>query len=94
MRARRLFCSIGYTLVQMLMKQRGPMTDSVVRLRSLSERTAAAATELLAGRRQGLRGYGAFVGPAVVASIAYMDPGNFATNIQAGARNYILHLEV
>jgi manganese transport protein len=28
----------------------------------------------------------AFVGPAVVASIAYMDPGNFATNIQAGAK--------
>ncbi len=26
-----------------------------------------------------------FAGPAVVASIAYMDPGNFATNIQAGA---------
>ena len=28
----------------------------------------------------------AFVGPAVIASIAYMDPGNFATNIQAGAK--------
>ena len=28
-----------------------------------------------------------FIGPAVVASIAYMDPGNFATNIQAGARH-------
>ena len=27
-----------------------------------------------------------FVGPAVIASIAYIDPGNFATNIQAGAR--------
>jgi manganese transport protein len=27
-----------------------------------------------------------FAGPAVIASIAYMDPGNFATNIQAGAR--------
>ncbi|KAA8616095.1 Nramp family divalent metal transporter [Salipiger aestuarii] len=26
-----------------------------------------------------------FIGPAVVASIAYMDPGNYATNIQAGA---------
>ncbi|MDX6523918.1 MAG: manganese transport protein [Gaiellales bacterium] len=26
-----------------------------------------------------------FLGPAFVASIAYMDPGNFATNIQAGA---------
>ncbi|MCP3722406.1 Nramp family divalent metal transporter [Paraburkholderia sp. CNPSo 3272] len=28
----------------------------------------------------------AFAGPAIVASIAYMDPGNFATNIQAGAK--------
>ena len=28
-----------------------------------------------------------FAGPAIVASIAYMDPGNFATNIQAGARH-------
>jgi manganese transport protein len=27
-----------------------------------------------------------FAGPAVMASVAYMDPGNFATNIQAGAR--------
>ena len=30
--------------------------------------------------------YLAFVGPAVVVSIAYIDPGNFATNIQAGAK--------
>ena len=34
----------------------------------------------------GLRASLAFAGPAVVASIAYMDPGNFATNIQAGAK--------
>jgi manganese transport protein len=27
-----------------------------------------------------------FLGPAFVASIAYMDPGNFATNIQGGAK--------
>jgi manganese transport protein len=27
-----------------------------------------------------------FAGPAVIASIAYMDPGNFATNIQAGSK--------
>ena len=26
-----------------------------------------------------------FIGPAFVAGVAYMDPGNFATNIQAGA---------
>jgi len=53
---------------------------------SLSDRTVEAAREVLAGRRRGLRGYLAFAGPAVVASIAYIDPGNFATNIQAGAR--------
>jgi manganese transport protein len=53
---------------------------------SLSDRTVAAARGVLDGQRRGLRGYLAFVGPAVVASIAYMDPGNFATNIQAGAR--------
>ena len=41
---------------------------------------------MLAGQRGGLRAYLAFVGPAVIASIAYMDPGNFATNIQAGAK--------
>jgi manganese transport protein len=68
------------------MKRRAATSDSVVRLGSLSERTTAAATDLLAGRRRGLAGYRAFVGPAVVASIAYMDPGNFATNIQAGAK--------
>jgi manganese transport protein len=33
-----------------------------------------------------LPAYWAFAGPAVIASIAYMDPGNFATNIQAGAK--------
>ncbi len=27
-----------------------------------------------------------FLGPAFIASVAYVDPGNFATNIQAGAR--------
>jgi len=26
-----------------------------------------------------------FLGPAFIASIAYVDPGNFATNIQGGA---------
>jgi manganese transport protein len=32
-----------------------------------------------------------FMGPAFVASVAYMDPGNFATNIQGGAQfGYLL----
>src|SRR3974377_574199 len=62
------------------------MIDEVVRQGSLTERTIAAAKGVLAGQRGGLRAYLAFAGPAVIASIAYMDPGNFATNIQAGAK--------
>jgi manganese transport protein len=53
---------------------------------TLSERTVAAARTVLAGERAGWRAYLAFAGPAVIASIAYVDPGNFATNIQAGAK--------
>jgi manganese transport protein len=53
---------------------------------SLTARSVAAARDVLAGRRSGLSARLAFVGPAVVASIAYIDPGNFATNIQAGAK--------
>jgi manganese transport protein len=53
---------------------------------SLSDRTTAEIRDVLAGRRQGWRSAMLFAGPAVIASIAYMDPGNFATNIQAGAQ--------
>ena len=60
------------------------MSDLVSRP-GLSERTARAVADRLAGRA-GWRNPLFFAGPAVVASIAYMDPGNFATNIQAGAR--------
>jgi manganese transport protein len=45
-----------------------------------------AAHAVLSGKHRGPGAYLAFLGPAVVASIAYMDPGNFATNIQAGAK--------
>ena len=48
--------------------------------------TASALGEALAGRRGRLATGWLFTGPAVVASIAYIDPGNFATNIQAGAK--------
>ena len=41
---------------------------------------------MLRGERNGWHSYLAFAGPAVIASIAYVDPGNFATNIQAGAK--------
>src|ERR1700755_1831046 len=63
------------------------MTAGVVAISArLSERTARAGQLTLAGGQRGVRRLLPFVGPAVVASIAYMDPGNFATNIQAGAK--------
>ncbi len=66
------------------------MADGHVR-RSLTEQTTFAIRESLAGRRRGMRAYLPFVGPAFICSVAYTDPGNFATNIQAGAKyNYSL----
>ena len=52
---------------------------------SLSEQTQREIREALTGQRRGWRAFLPFLGPAVVTSIAYIDPGNFATNIQAGA---------
>jgi len=61
------------------------MADASRRL-TLTERTRAGIRDVLEGRRRGLRRLLPFFGPAVVTSVAYIDPGNFATNIQAGAR--------
>lgn len=44
-----------------------------------------AARETLEGRRRGVLALLPFLGPAFVASVAYIDPGNFATNIQGGS---------
>jgi manganese transport protein len=67
------------------------MTEHILPLSTLTERTSAAIGAVLAGRRLRLADALLFAGPAVIASIAYMDPGNFATNIQAGARyGYVL----
>ena len=38
------------------------------------------------GRRRGIGAFLPFAGPAMVVSVAYIDPGNFATNIEGGAR--------
>jgi manganese transport protein len=63
-------------------------------MNSISDvRTSDAATQILGGRSQkrGLARILPFLGPAFIASVAYMDPGNFATNIQGGARfGYLL----
>jgi manganese transport protein len=61
---------------------------------------ASGAARLAAGARSVVRMYGGLrrmvplLGPAFVASIAYVDPGNFATNFQAGAEHGYLLLWV
>ncbi len=50
-----------------------------------------AAERSLRGERRGLRGVTPFLGPAFIAAVAYVDPGNFATNMAAGAQfGYLL----
>lgn len=50
--------------------------------------TVEAAADVLSGqsKKSALARLLPFLGPAFIASVAYMDPGNFATNIQGGAR--------
>ncbi len=62
------------------------MTDIVATRMTMTERTTSGIRAVLDGRSKGLARPLLFAGPAVIASIAYMDPGNFATNIQAGAK--------
>jgi manganese transport protein len=58
---------------------------------NLDASTVHAARVVLAGRRRGWRAILPFLGPAFIASVAYVDPGNFATNIQSGAQfGYLL----
>lgn len=52
---------------------------------TLSGRTQRTMAAVIGGERRGPLAMLAFVGPAVIASVAYMDPGNYATNIAAGA---------
>ena len=53
--------------------------------------TLKAAQEALDGHRTGPRALWPFLGPAFIASVAYLDPGNFATDVAAGAKyGYLL----
>src|SRR3954466_9811808 len=49
-------------------------------------RVLEAAQRSLTGERRGLRGIWPFLGPAFIAAVAYVDPGNFATNMAGGAK--------
>ncbi|MGO8835727.1 MAG: Nramp family divalent metal transporter [Roseiarcus sp.] len=60
------------------------MSEAMARS-GISDRTVENIREVLGGKARWSSPL-LFAGPAVIASIAYMDPGNFATNIQAGAK--------
>lgn len=49
-------------------------------------KTVLACRAAIEGKLKGIRAILPFLGPAFIASIAYMDPGNFATNIQSGSQ--------
>jgi manganese transport protein len=54
-------------------------------------RVLRAAQRSLRGERRGIRGLLPFLGPAFIAAVAYVDPGNFATNVAGGAKyGYLL----
>ncbi|MCA1295572.1 Nramp family divalent metal transporter [Paenibacillus sp. alder61] len=51
----------------------------------------AAAKAALNGEAKGIKRLLPFLGPAFIAAVAYLDPGNFATNITAGSKyGYLL----
>ncbi len=54
-------------------------------------RVLEAAQRSLRGERRGPRALWPFLGPAFIAAVAYVDPGNFATNMAGGAKfGYLL----
>lgn len=57
----------------------------VERLAKEKRSTRVAAQAVLDGKVRGLGAVLPFLGPAFIACVAYIDPGNFATNIQSGS---------
>ena len=66
------------SLAKLTMPGSAPQNTASETMQSSSERSVS--------RRKAPHEAWWFLGPAFVASVAYMDPGNFATNIEGGAR--------
>jgi manganese transport protein len=67
-------------------KPPAPRVEPAVAALPGEERVLRAAEKALNGQTRGLRALVPFLGPAFVAAVAYVDPGNFATNIAGGAQ--------
>src|SRR5215472_8542331 len=63
-----------------------PMVEGAERALPGELRVLRAAERSLTGERRGLRAVMPFLGPAFIAAVAYVDPGNFATNMAGGSR--------
>jgi manganese transport protein len=66
-----------------------PLTGEVVPGPDLlpgEARVLAEASRALSGERRGVRAVLPFLGPAFIAAVAYVDPGNFATNMAGGSQ--------
>lgn len=59
-----------------------PAADATV---SRERRVVREGRLALKGKRKGIRGFLPFIGPSLIAAIAYVDPGNYATDIGSGA---------
>jgi len=64
----------------------GLVEDTGSDRRSLEDVHGSVAIPAGAGRRGGVRRLFAFLGPAYLVSVGYMDPGNWATDLEGGAR--------
>ena len=63
-----------------------PPNDLVDSVLPGEARVADAADRSLRGGARGFRAVLPFLGPAFIAAVAYVDPGNFATNVAAGSQ--------
>jgi manganese transport protein len=63
------------------------MTDMEKIMKKMDQKTLSDGKSVLdrTSKKRGMNRLLPFLGPAFVASVAYVDPGNFATNIQGGA---------
>ena len=73
------------------MNERTEIIEAVEGVLPGESATAMAAHAALKDERRGIRKVWPFLGPAFIAAVAYVDPGNFATNVSGGAQfGYLL----
>lgn len=79
-----------YDIASTIAKREGgmlEMSDVAIPPRDVTHQSRAvrAGEQAVTGQRRGLRALLPFIGPSLIAAIAYVDPGNYATNIQGGS---------